>query len=267
MQDVSILLMDSTRRLLSELSERDASRTADAAHLSAGWLQIEEMGLPLAFVGEANGGLGLDQKTAFELVRMCGRHVLPYPVVETMLANRFAVAAGEALCEGPVASLDELTQTEHEFAALARAMQMAGALEAILSMTLSHVQERSQFGRPIAKFQAVQHSLALLASEVAAATAAADHAVGRFEEGADSTTLVIGIARARVGEACSKVSALAHQLHGAIGYTREHRLRHFTTSVWKWRDEFGTQAWWTRRVGQMVLARGRAEFWPMVTST
>ncbi|KCZ92130.1 acyl-CoA dehydrogenase [Hyphomonas johnsonii MHS-2] len=224
------------------------------------------MGLPLAFVDEAHGGLGLDQKTAFELVRMCGRHVLAHPIVETMLANHFSVTAGGALCDGPVHSLGKLTRMQQELAALARAMQMAGALETILAMTISHVEERSQFGRPIAKFQAVQHSLALLASEVAAATAAADHAVGRFEEDADTATLAIGIARARIGEACSKVSALAHQLHGAIGYTREHRLHHFTTAVWKWRDEFGTQSWWTRRVGQMVLANGRGEFWPMVTS-
>ena len=266
MDDVSSVIFESAQRLLSDLSTRDDAGDVSGERLAAGWRQIDQMGLLLALVSEEQGGLGLGAREAFELVRICGRYVTPHPIVETMLANRLAVEAGEGLVDRPVASLGELAKEQRELAALARAMQMAGALEAILSMTITHVEERSQFGRPLAKFQVIQHALAVMASEVAAATAAADHAAGKLEEGGDAAPLAIGIARARIGEACSKVAAAAHQLHGAIGYAREHRLHLYTTAVWKWRDEFGTQAWWTRLVGQMALAKGREDFWPMVTA-
>lgn len=266
MEDVSTIILDSAERLVRDLSTQSAAGTVSEKIITEGWRRIEEMGLPLVLVGEAQGGIGLKESSAFELIRVCGRHVSPYPIVETMLANRFAADAGAALSGGPVSSLGDLTPAQRELAALARAVQMAGAVETILTMTIAHVEERNQFGRPLAKFQVVQHSLAVLACEVATATAAADHAVGRFADGGDAATLAIGIARARAGEACSKVASIAHQLHGAIGYAREHRLHLFTTAIWKWRDEFGTQAWWTRQVGRAVLANGRSDFWPMVTA-
>ena len=143
---------------------------------------------------------------------------------------------------------------------------MAGALEAVLEMSIRHVEERSQFGRPLARFQAIQHSLATLAGEVAAGRAAADFACQRIEGDNADLPLAIGIARARVGEAASRATAIAHQLHGAIGYTREHRLHRYTTALWRWRDEFGTQVWWTRRVGRAVIEEGADSFWPMVTA-
>ena len=61
--------------------------------------------------------------------------------------------------------------------AVLRAGQMAGALERCLEQSLRYAADRHQFGRPIAKFQAVQHNLAVLAGEVAAATTSADAAV------------------------------------------------------------------------------------------
>ena len=58
----------------------------------------------------------------------------------------------------------------------ARAMQMAGALEAILDLAVAYANERVAFERPIAKFQAVQHNLARLAEEVSAALASSGSA-------------------------------------------------------------------------------------------
>ena len=266
MDDISSILYESAQRLLGDLSERaPTGRALTDEDRAAGWQRIEEMGLPVALVSEGAGGFGLSEADAFRLVRICGRNIVPWPLVETMLANRFAAESGSEPREGPVETLSDLTPGQRETAALARAMQMAGALDAILDMTISHVQERQQFGRALAKFQAVQHSLAILASEVAAGQAAADHVVARRAQGGEGATLAIGIARARIGEACSKATAVAHQLHGAMGYAQEHRLHLYTTSLWKWRDEFGTQVWWTRQVGREVLASGRDDFWPMVT--
>jgi alkylation response protein AidB-like acyl-CoA dehydrogenase len=75
----------------------------------------------------------------------------------------------------------------------ARAMQMAGALEAILDLSVAYANERVAFGRPIGKFQAVQQSLARLAGEVAAAIAAAGSAADAM---ANAPAFAIGEAAA-----------------------------------------------------------------------
>ena len=267
MDEMTAIMFDTAQRLLADLGERAGVwEDMSPAALDEGWQPIEESGLPLALVDEEHGGLGLPLAEGLELARIAGENPVPWPLVETMLARRFAASSGEEIPAGPVASPGDLAPDQRNLAALARAKQMSGALEAVLTMTITQVQERSQFGRPLAKFQAIQHSLAILAGEVAAARAAADHAVMRLDGAEGDVLLAIGIARARVGEAASRASAIAHQLHGAIGFTREHRLHRYTTALWAWRDQFGTQAWWTRQVGRAVIANGRDGFWPMVTA-
>ncbi len=61
-----------------------------------------------------------------------------------------------------------------ELAALARAMQMAGAADKVLATATEYCKQRVQFGRPISTFQAIQHMLAELASCVAATIASAN---------------------------------------------------------------------------------------------
>lgn len=268
MDETFAIVTDTAQRLLADLSARAAvweCMTEDDR--SAGWQEIEESGLLLAMISEEHGGLGLSLAEGLQLAGIVGQTPLPWPVVETMLARRFASTDGREQPLGPVERVEYLSPRDLHIAAAARAVQMAGGLEAMLAMTIAHVQERSQFGRPLAQFQAIQHSLAVLAGEVAAARAAADLAVERLDEGGETTALAVGIARTRVGEAVSKGSAIAHQLHGAIGYTREHRLHRYTTAMFAWRDEFGTQTWWTRLVGSAVLANGRDGLWPLVTAT
>ncbi|UOM33226.1 acyl-CoA dehydrogenase family protein [Acuticoccus sp. I52.16.1] len=145
-----------------------------------------------------------------------------------------------------------------------RSVAMAGALETLLARTLAYAGERVQFGRPIAKFQAVQHSLAQIASETAAARAAADMAAERLT-GPDAGTLA-AVAKVRAGEAATKAAGLAHQVHGAIGFTEEHALHLYTQRLWAWRDEFGTEAQWALVLGEAALAAGASGYWPMVTA-
>lgn len=144
-----------------------------------------------------------------------------------------------------------------------RAFQIAGALEAALDMTLEHTGTRVQFGKPLSKFQAVQHELAKLAGELACATAAADLAAEALARG-DLLGVAAGTLRAR--EAAGTGASIATQMHGAIGFTREHRLQLFTTSLWTWRDEFGGQVFWAKLLGQAALGAGGAGYWPMVTA-
>lgn len=146
--------------------------------------------------------------------------------------------------------------------ATVRAFQIAGALEAALDMTLEHTATRVQFGKPLQKNQVVQHELAKLAGELACATAAADLAAEALARG-DVLGVAAGSLRAR--EAAGIGAGIATQMHGAIGFTREHRLHLFTTSLWTWRDEFGGQVMWGKLLGQAAVAAGGDNYWPMVT--
>lgn len=153
-----------------------------------------------------------------------------------------------------------------EAGALVRALAMAGALQTLVELTVVHVTERVQFGRALSGFQAVQHSLARLACEAAAASAAADLAADAFANASPQFDIAIAAARARISDAAGIAIGIAHQLHGAIGFTEEHRLHWFTTALWSWRDEFGSAAWWTRRLGAAALGQSKQAYWPFITA-
>jgi acyl-CoA dehydrogenase len=150
--------------------------------------------------------------------------------------------------------------------AAVRLQQIAGALEKILEQSVQFALDRVQFGRPIAKFQAVQHNLAALAGEVAAAGAAADAAAEAFPEAGGIALAPVAIGKVRGGEAAGAGAAIAHQVHGAMGFTYEHSLHHATRRLWAWREEFGNETAWATRLGQMVAAEGADGLWPFVTS-
>jgi acyl-CoA dehydrogenase len=192
--------------------------------------------------------------------------------------------------------------------AAVRAMQMAGALEAILDIGVRYANERVAFGKPIAKFQAVQHNLARLAGETAAALAAAGSAAdaiaavapsspppswGRDREGgiagqpssgfppplapphkgegnpsanSDALFLEVAAAKIRVGEAAGEGAAIAHQVLGAIGFTREHILHRYTQRLWAWRDDFGSESQWAVKLGHRVAVNGADALWPMLAA-
>lgn len=154
--------------------------------------------------------------------------------------------------------------------AMIRSAQMTGALEALLEMSVGYANERSQFGKPIGKFQAIQQELARLAGEVAAAgmaSRAAFHAADRAAAQPDFDPWVeMAAAKIRLGDAADLAPGIAHQVHGAIGFTYEHRLHFFTRRLWSWRAEFGTAAQWAERLGAAALGQGARGLWPWVTA-
>ncbi len=153
--------------------------------------------------------------------------------------------------------------------ALTRAVLMSGGLSRALEMSIEYATEREQFGRPIARFQAIQHHLAVMASHTAAAIRAAD--AGLAAIGSDGFAQEVAVAKARVGEAVGVVAELAHQVHGAMGYTYEHRLHHTTRRLWSWRDEYGAEQHWQRRLGAHLAKRvardGGDGLWAFITGT
>ena len=150
-----------------------------------------------------------------------------------------------------------------------RAAQMAGALEGCLEQSLRYAADRCQFGRPIAKFQAVQHNLAVLAGEVAAATTSADaaaSAIARHGIEDERTFVAVATAKIRGGQAAGAGAGIAHQVHGAMGFTREYSLQHRTRRLWAWRDEFDPETVWAIELGRHVAQRGGDALWTTVTA-
>ena len=150
------------------------------------------------------------------------------------------------------------------YGAMARAAQMAGALESCLTQAVRYATERKQFGKPIGNFQAIQQNLAVLAGHVAASGIAAESAF-RAAERSDAR-FEIAVAKVRVGEAAGVGAGIAHQTHGAIGFTYEHSLHFATRRLWSWRAEFGSENAWARQLGRAVAARGADALWSDLTA-
>lgn len=164
---------------------------------------------------------------------------------------------------------------------LFRSLLIAGAAQRALDLTVTYVKEREQFGRPLAKFPTVQQELARMAGEVAliaaatqAAVAATQADVAAAEDPAAADGPVAGdavsavlAAKAQASYGAGIVAAIAHQLHGAIGTTEEHRLRLTTTRLWSWRDEDGSEAECFAELGRTALgaAPRPGGLWPWLS--
>ena len=348
--------MSETREMLREAAERlfekhcgaETMRRADGGEFpQALWRALTEAGYTDALVPESAGGAGLEMADALSLLFSAGRHAVPAPLAETMLAGWLLSAAGIAQPEGAltvapvregdsliakrdganwridgtanripwarqcgmiavlaeadgknlvalVAAADCAIKEGHNVAgeprddlvfsgaktlqaaaspvsagalralgAVMRSTQIAGALQVALEISVQYACERVQFGRPIGRFQAIQQNLAVLAGQAAAATAAAEAAIEAAAHNLDS--LAVAAAKIRAGEAAGIGAAIAHQVHGAIGFTQEHRLHYSTRRLWSWRDEFGNEAYWARKLGGEIAAAGSDRLWQSIT--
>lgn len=150
--------------------------------------------------------------------------------------------------------------------ALVRSMEMVGAMQRCLELGLQYAGERAQFGKAIARFAPVQDMLVEAAAETAASVSAAGLALEHWRPEMDrESVFCVAAAKARCGEAAGKVSALVHQVHGAIGFTQEHVLHHHTRRLWAWRDDFGSESFWSRWIGEEVCASEGSALWTRVS--
>ena len=150
--------------------------------------------------------------------------------------------------------------------AAARAVQIGGAAQAVLDLSVSHAGERVQFGRTLDKFQAVQQMLARLAADVTTVAVAADAAVLALAEQAPGAQLLVAAAKAEASALSLAIARAGHQVHGAIGFTAEHRLGEHTKRLWSWRQEHGNELYWRRRIVRLV-DEASGQLWPLLTNT
>src|SRR5487761_2563073 len=235
MDPLADLLRDSATKLFAQHVSPTLALAAEAGTWpGAAWAALAEAGLPLALVTEARGGAGIPIPDALGLLRVAGAHAVPLPLAETMLAAWLLDAAGLAVPEGPltigpVLAGERIALTRRRgswhvrgeitripwaaraaaavllMGAAMRTQQIAGALGAISGIAVQYAQDRSQFGRPIGRFQAVQQNLAVLAAQAAAASAASGMAA---EAAAELRVLPIAAAKARAGEAAGIGAAI-----------------------------------------------------------
>jgi len=162
-----------------------------------------------------------------------------------------------------------ITQFVYALGAVLMAARMHGAAQRILELTTEHAAVRKQFGRPLLGFQAVQQMLAQLAGQVVASGAAVDQALAPVQANVNKlnqihtmsamqTMWTAGIAKGRVSEAVGNITELAHEIFGALGYTREHSLQRYTRLLWAARDEWGSESFWYQRAGSRLLQEQRS---------
>ena len=166
--------------------------------------------------------------------------------------------------------------------ALLRVAAMLGAATRLQSLTIEYAGDRRQFGKSLSQFQVIQSHLAAQAGEIAAvgamletaiaaaeaaASAVAGAAAGDrdapkgFGVGTDWDGAEIAAAKVRAGVAVQALAGIAHQVHGAIGFTREHSLHLFSRRLWAWREEYGNDAHWSGVLGAALIALGPEGFW------
>ena len=224
----------------------DTARAVFAEAAKAGIAPVEEAGFGLLLVPEEQGGFGGDWGDVNAVLQIAGVVVPDLAVAELIV--------DEALLPAATVSL------------------MAGAMGQALALSIDHVNMRQQFGRPLGKFQAVQQSLAVMACEVRAVEAAAAalaalaarlDAVGLDTSAAD---FEIAAAKLRANRAVGVVTSIAHQVHGAIGFTEEYDLHRVTVPLMRWRGAHGNDAFWAQRLGRQTAAFGGRGLWEAMTA-
>lgn len=201
----------------------------------------------------ALGGLDArdDWPAAAAILRAQARHGAPTDMAEALLAN--------AIDQDAQASADQRQRA----LALARCIQAGGAMEAALELSIRYVCDRQQFGQALARFQAIQHSLAVTAELIAAASSATSFALAALiDEGIDAERCgaAIDVAAIVTADAIASTYENCHQVHGAIGFTIEYSLHHHTLDLLRWRDELeactGGSMRGAERLGAAVVSEG-----------
>jgi len=154
--------------------------------------------------------------------------------------------------------------------ALTRVAAMAGAIRRILDITVRYTAERHQFGRPIARFPAVQQHVVHIAQQAAMLEMAADllSATAAADPGLASQAAAFQLASAKTiaHEAAMIATSAAHQAHGAMGMTQEYPLHNLTRRLWAWTREYGTGAQAADDVGALMASAGADALWPAIAS-
>ncbi|TYQ10278.1 UNVERIFIED_ORG: acyl-CoA dehydrogenase [Gordonia westfalica J30] len=150
--------------------------------------------------------------------------------------------------------------------ALVYAAAMSAAAGTVRDRTVRYASERTQFGRPLTKFQAIQQRLASMAASTTMMEVASRRAVEADPGDPRIARTATAAAKVVTSLHSHEVAAAGHQIHGAIGFTSEHPLGRSTTALWAWRDRYGTEQEWADEIAAQILDDG-SDPWDLITGT
>lgn len=238
MSELRALLADTATKVLGGLPDQPAAARR-------AW---QDAGLDKVMVAEDAGGFGGGWEDALIVLRTAGS---------------FGDVIG--LAQDIAASDPRKTPRDGFYRmALACTCQMAGAMQAALELTVQYARERQQFGKALSTFQAIQQQLAVFAEEVAATNMAAASACRARDRG--PAHFEIAAAKLRANIAVGTVTSVAHQVHGAMGFTKEYKLQRLTKALWQWRSDYGNDRLWADELGRIAAKQGAEGFWPALVA-
>lgn len=162
------------------------------------------------------------------------------------LGYRSALASFTLTNAKPIKMNPDLPPLQVVMASL-RAAEMAGMMAKLLELSVNYANERSQFGKAIGQFQAIQQQLSVLAEESAAARMASRMAFN----GKQFTAISAATAKMRAGIAATKAAAIAHGVHGAIGFSEEYDLQLYSRRLLESRIVAGSESYWAEAIGRV----------------
>jgi pimeloyl-CoA dehydrogenase len=195
----------------------------------------DETGLSLFLVDAKAAGISLREFGTID--GRCAAHV------------RFNdVAVGKADLIGCAGEAHELIEAALDRANAALVAESVGALEALLDHTAEHLKTRTQFGVPLAKFQALQHRVAdILISLEQGKSMACAAAMAVDENHPERRRRFVSAAKAYVGDACRTAGEWGIQLHGGMGMTEECRVGHYARRLFAINMTYGDASWHLQR--------------------
>jgi len=201
--------------------------------------------------------------SAREMLVVCGTESEPWSVIVPTKAAELVAVRGvdpdaglrTVRARGRVVNPTRLEPAAWQSAtALGRravAHQIAGASRTMLDLARTHALERTQFGRPIARFQAVRHRLAEVLVAVEALEAALSAA------GHDPNPDTAALAKAVAGRTAQTAARHCQQVLAGIGFTMEHRFHRFMKRTMALEGLFGSADEIVLDVGRRLLATRR----------
>ncbi|MEA3481031.1 MAG: acyl-CoA dehydrogenase family protein [Pseudomonadota bacterium] len=103
-----------------------------------------------------------------------------------------------------------------------------GTAQQALNQAARYIQERKQFGKPLAQFQALQFKLADMATELVAARQLVRYAASKLDRNDPDATAYCAMAKRFATDVGFQVCDQALQLYGGYGYIKEYPMeRHF----------------------------------------
>jgi enoyl-CoA hydratase/carnithine racemase len=153
--------------------------------------------------------------------------------------------------------------------ALARSAALLGSAYGAYELTRRYVTEREQFGAPLIKIPAVAAAVAQMSVRIRTTQSAVDRAVALCTDPDAAPLRRFGaVASARITAAgmATHLARTAHQLHGAVGVTREYGLHRHTRKLWAWRDADAAERTWSSQLGATVLSVNEGTLWDQISA-